>query len=363
MVLGPPAGGNGQDTFNPGRELDVSGRILFPGDGKTKTPDALARRLSLMPQPDGEPGSTRKTQGRLRPENGLAFDPVLVTGSAVGPTGGGVAVQGPANAEGNRIDLGRGTAERHGRGGPRRRHGLSPDFESGQQEIPLGIPARTAVGQAGIGQGFQPDGRDPLDLGLSHDDVRFAARFRSRCQQGTILLAGQFRAPQGKVGDRVQEAPGDHFPGGLRLPSLLRRLQFRRGTFQRGFQIHDLPLDIGAVSGQIAGWRQGDAGAMRPDLRFRVVLLHRAVEEGEHPEVLLLGDGIVLVIVALGAGDRAPEPDGSGGLDPVQDSRHPVLLRVGPTLGVDHGVAVESGGDLLLGSGRREAGLLLPARW
>ena len=53
-----------------------------------------------------------------------------------------------------------------------------------------------------------------------------------------------------------------------------------------------------------------------------IVLLKKA----KTPEVLLLRDGVVLVIVALGAGDGAPEPDGSGGLDPVQNRRHPVLL-------------------------------------
>ena len=208
MALGPLAGGNRQDAFRPGREHDVASRVLVPGDGKTKTPDGLSRMLSLMPQSDGEPGPPRKAKRGSRNENGLALDPVLVTGAggvavvqrsvAVGPAGGGYAVQRAANPGENGIDLGLGVAEYYRRGGAGHGQGLRRRLEFGQQEIALGIPARTAVGQAGIGQGFQADGRDPLDPGLSHDHVRFPSRVRSRCQQGTILLEGQFRAPKGE---------------------------------------------------------------------------------------------------------------------------------------------------------------------
>ena len=100
LPLGPLDGGNCQDAFRPGRELDVAGRLLVPGDGKTETPDGLARMLSLMPQSDGEPSPTRKAQRNSRNENGLALDPIqnrhhtvlLIVDSTLG-IDGGVAVE------------------------------------------------------------------------------------------------------------------------------------------------------------------------------------------------------------------------------------------------------------------------------
>ena len=65
--------------------------------------------------------------------------------------------------------------------------------------------------------------------------------------------------------------------------------------------------------------------------------------------------------VALGAADGQAEPDGAGGVDPVDDGGDAVFLRIDAPLAVGQGVAVEAGGGLLgeRGLGQQVAGELL----
>ena len=73
-------------------------------------------------------------------------------------------------------------------------------------------------------------------------------------------------------------------------------------------------------------------------------LIH-VVEEGKELIVLTLRDGIVLVIVALGAADGQAEEDRSGGIDPIDDRIDPELLDVDSSLLVDQRIAMEPRGD------------------
>src|SRR5262249_43512016 len=85
------------------------------------------------------------------------------------------------------------------------------------------------------------------------------------------------------------------------------------------------------------------------------------VEQGEDAVVLLLRDRVELVVVALAAVEREPEPDGAGGRDPVVDGVPAELQRVGPALLVQHRVAMEAGRDFLVQvrPGQHVAGELL----
>ena len=85
------------------------------------------------------------------------------------------------------------------------------------------------------------------------------------------------------------------------------------------------------------------------------------MEEGVELVILALGDRVELVVVALGAADGQAEPDGARGVDAVDDVGGLVLGGDRAALVVDHVVAVEPAGDLLLERGVRQqvAGKLL----
>ena len=68
---------------------------------------------------------------------------------------------------------------------------------------------------------------------------------------------------------------------------------------------------------------------------------------GEHSVVLHLFDGVVLVVMTLGAAKGEPEENLAGGRDPVEDGIDPELFAVHATLGVDLCVAMKAGCNAL----------------
>ena len=78
------------------------------------------------------------------------------------------------------------------------------------------------------------------------------------------------------------------------------------------------------------------------------------VEDGEQPEIVFLTNGVVLVVVALGARHGGAHPDGQRGVDPIDQGYVAELFVAGATLIVGHRVPMERGGDLLLFGGLRE---------
>ncbi len=92
-----------------------------------------------------------------------------------------------------------------------------------------------------------------------------------------------------------------------------------------------------------------------------VALVAELIEEREELVVVLLGDRIELVIVALSAGHGQAEKHLAGGLDPIDGVDGEVLLGNGAALMSDHVIAVEAGGDALRlgGVGHQVTGQLL----
>jgi hypothetical protein len=81
----------------------------------------------------------------------------------------------------------------------------------------------------------------------------------------------------------------------------------------------------------------------------------RLVEEGEEAEVVALGDGVELVVVAARAGEGESEPDGADGLGHVEDVLDAVLLGDAAAFAVDRVVAEEGGGERMPGLGEQVA--------
>jgi hypothetical protein len=85
------------------------------------------------------------------------------------------------------------------------------------------------------------------------------------------------------------------------------------------------------------------------------------VEEREQTIVIPLRERVVLVVVALRAGDRGAEPHGTGRVDAIDERLPTRLLDVDAALLVQEGVAVEARRDALFARGVRQhvAGQLL----
>ena len=90
-------------------------------------------------------------------------------------------------------------------------------------------------------------------------------------------------------------------------------------------------------------------------------LFGEGVEEGVEAVKLPLLDGIVFVIVAPGAAQGQAQPGCSRRADAVHHILRLIFFRDRPTLKVDHVVAIEPGGNLLLerGVGQQVSGQLL----
>ena len=159
--------------------------------------------------------------------------------------------------------------------------------------------------------------------------------------------------PQGRpAGMRVRK-----FPAGLREPGGERRLGGLPGRlFGR----------LGGVDERL-GFAQGPGrerrleGQVRLGAAARLAVLVDAVEERGERVVVVDRDRIELVRVALRAAQGESEPGGAHGVHAVEDVVDAGFFRVAAALAVGHVVAVEAGGELLLGGGVREevAGELL----
>src|ERR1051326_3833244 len=72
------------------------------------------------------------------------------------------------------------------------------------------------------------------------------------------------------------------------------------------------------------------------------------VEKREEPVVILGGERIKLMVMALRALKRTSQPDRARGIHTVEQCQPALLLLVDAALGVEHRIAVKARGDLLI---------------
>ena len=135
----------------------------------------------------------------------------------------------------------------------------------------------------------------------------------------------------------------------LTLPGFAGRHQFRRGMRSQVFQLREPVLEPGhaAVTQGRAILHDGFGICVgRPLARLR-----GAVEEGVEAEVFLLGNRVVLVVVALGALHGQAQHGGGDGIHLIDRVGHPIFLGNGAALMRVHAVAQETGGRDLVGCG------------
>ena len=111
--------------------------------------------------------------------------------------------------------------------------------------------------------------------------------------------------------------------------------------------------------------RQGGPGLLDPapcvglpavavGRRDRPLGLIRVVEQRHQGEVVGVRERVELVRVTLRARGRQPQPCRAGGAHPIDHRQIPKLERVDSPLLVDHRVAMEAGGDDVVGRGSGE---------
>ena len=207
---------------------------------------------------------------------------------------------------------------------------------------------------ASIGEGLQADGRQPPEARPRGDRVGLAVGVGAADPDGAVRQALEGRTRLGTGRDRLEGGPFRTLAQ-LGLPALLGGRDLGRGDVELPLQPGDLGVDV-AVLLPLGRGRRGD------DRRLvREVGVGGLVEEGVEAVIVLVGDRVVLVGVALGAAQRQAHPDLRGRVGPVLDGGDAELLVVGPPLGVGHRVAVEGGGHpgFQRGLGQQVAGDLL----
>ena len=266
------------------------------------------------------------------------------------PALAGLVPEGAGNLRFRRVHVGRRAGDFHferlGVLGP---GGRGLHFEFSQRRGPIDRPARPVHRQIWVVHQLQADGADVPHLRPQRE---------LRLELGGRIAAGHYRAvlhlrillPAG--GDVVDI-------GRQHLPARLLRLQTR-------FPGHHPRLPIGCLVLQFLL----DLADAREDLGA-LLLLGRGVDGGvglvavvQHREdlvILFLRQRVVLVVVALGALNGDAQHRLAERVHAVEHRLHPELFRVDAALFVDHRVAQEPGGDLLLlgGIGQQIAGQLL----
>ena len=209
-----------------------------------------------------------------------------------------------------------------------------------------------------VRQGLEPEGRQPRpDRGELH---RVDVGLRPRLDQdrvdrrAIVILAPLFDDDVAGAGAAARQGSAANVSSQRAWPgeALGRRASGGSSRARRS----RVPTAFRALL--VVGDRAGGSG-----LSSLAVGVLGVVEEGEEAEVLLLGERVVLVVVALGAGDGRAHPDGHRRVDAVDDGDVAELLVVGPALVVGHRVAVEGGRDELLVGRVRAAGRRRSARW
>ena len=241
--------------------------------------------------------------------------------------------------------------------GARERYGLRPraQADSRENEVAGGGTPRSVRGQGRVGKRLEAQRRDRGAECPHGDGVGVLVRLRPRHQERAVLLLLERSGVGGDDADGTEEGPAWRSRRQRRLPG--RELGGEVGGVDRLLERVRFGLE-GVTLLQPLGWCELQIGLDDPlvphDVAQALHAVVRVVEEGQHPVVVLLGDGVELVVVALRAGHGAAEPRRGGRVHAVHQRLPPRLFDVDPSLLVEEGVPVEAGRDLLLRRGLGE---------
>ncbi len=136
---------------------------------------------------------------------------------------------------------------------------------------------------------------------------------------------------------------------GLGFPDGLRSIQGGFEVAELGLQMIDLRLEL-CSCGLLFWGGCWDEGWGVTDLEGASVF-GDVVEEGEQGVEIALGDRVVFMVMASGAVEGQAEPDGCGRFDAIGNIFGCIFFWNDAAFGIPAMVAVEPGGDALLGGG------------
>ena len=225
------------------------------------------------------------------------------------------------------------------------------DLELREEKVPLRplVPGQArAIGrQARVGEDLEADRLHRM-VGCGEDDlVAVALGDIAACEDRAVVADAQVRHG-GLPRLRRHDPPVDRLACFLPLPAGEAFLERRRCRLSFGGG-NERPL-----SRQLVPRRLEPGGRLGHGLRLLGVGDHPlrlvgVVEAGKQPVIVGLGEGIIFMVVALRAAGRQPEPGDAGGAHPIDHRQIAKLERIDPPLLIDHRVAMEAGGDDVVG--------------
>ena len=244
-------------------------------------------------------------------------------------------------------------------------------FEGVEDEVGAvgGAAAGSGAGEVGVGEGFELEAGDVFEGGGFEDEAvgvgvgGFAGEEDGAVFEfavGGAVFGDEFDDVEGVLGDGFGRGGAGFFEPGLE-GGVGVFLEGGHAGFDGGFfGLEFLAGGVGGGAGHFEGAAvEGDGAGDFGVGAFGFFL--GVVEVGEEAVVVGLGDGVVFVVVALGALEGGAEPDGAGGVDAVEDLIDAAFLGFGAGFDVGGGAAMEASGDDLIdgGVGEEVAGDLL----
>ena len=227
------------------------------------------------------------------------------------------------------------------------RHCPQPHFI--EDEIPCLAPAAWPIlRQTRVWQHFEHHGRDAIQVGFGLDRDRVVDGIDPSAQDGAVGQIRVGRSPGGGCIDQLEGLPDiaalrhGFFPG-------------RQGLGDSQFFLRERFLQCRLAGTHVVGG-VGKVGGRNRHRGFDAVIaaISAVVENGVQLVVLVVRDGVVLVRVALGAGQGQSKPGRANGGDAILDGLDAVLLGIATAFVIDLGVSIETSGDELIGGWRRK---------
>ena len=231
-----------------------------------------------------------------------------------------------------------------------RHHAFGFDFQPGQDKIAILAPRGAFERQLLVGQSFQPEASDVMERTFQRNRIGVRVRIRAPGEDGLILQPAQLRAFGGGEFHGLGNRPiAQHGLSQFLFPGRLRGIQIRILFFEAQLQISlgcgdglFKRVELRCQSRRGNGNAGHGVGLLAVEPFFRHV-----VEKSVELIKLLLREGVVFVVVALGAADGCSQPDRCGRIDPIHDVLRLIFVGVGAAFKIHHAIAVEAAGDLL----------------